>query len=170
MKQDIVDELLQQWAIERPGIDVSALGVVVRLQMLAKLQKRSTATALKQHGLKYWEYDVLSVLRRQGAPFELPSTELAESALLSSGAMTTRIDGLEKDGLVQRRKSKSDGRMMLVRLTERGKSLVDQAIQTRLDHATELLSDMPVRNRKLLARLLRELIIELTSRDENVVP
>lgn len=170
MKQDIVDELLQQWAIERPGIDVSALGVVVRLQMLAKLQKRSTATALKQHGLKHWEYDVLSVLRRQGAPFELPSTELAESALLSSGAMTTRIDGLEKDGLVQRRKSKSDGRMMLVRLTERGKSLVDQAIQTRLDHATELLSDMPVRNRKLLARLLRELIIELTSRDENVVP
>lgn len=167
MKQDIVDELLEQWATERPVIDVSALGVVVRLQMLAKLQKRSTAAELKKHGLKLWEYDVLSVLRRQGAPFELSSTELADAALLSSGAMTTRIDGMEKLGLVTRRRGESDARMMLVRLTQRGKNLVDKAIRTRLENANEMLSGMPARNRKLLAGLLRELLLEVTKHDSD---
>ena len=79
MKKDIVDELLDQWATERPKMNVSSLGVVVRVQMLAKLLQQRTAAALDQHNLKHWEYDVLSVLRRQGEPFELPATEIADA-------------------------------------------------------------------------------------------
>ena len=93
MTDDTVDELLAQWADERPGLDVSALGVVVRLQRLGKLLGRRANRALRRHGLKLWEYDVLSVLRRQGRPFALPATDLARLANLTSGAMTTRIDG-----------------------------------------------------------------------------
>jgi DNA-binding MarR family transcriptional regulator len=162
MKQNIVDDLLVQWARERPGIDVSALGIIVRIQVLAKLQQQSTAAALKRHGLKHWEYDVLSVLRRQGAPFEMPATDIAEAAMLTSGAMTTRIDGLEERGLVTRRRSRSDRRSMLVRLTERGKALVDEAIKTRLENANELLAEIPAADRKTLAALLRRLIPEAT--------
>ncbi len=165
MKKDIVDTLLDQWTRERPGIDVSALGIVVRIQVLAKLQQQSTTAALKLHGLKHWEYDVLSVLRRQGRPFELSATDIADAAMLTSGAMTTRIDGLEERGLVKRRRSRSDKRSMLVRLTERGKSLVDEAIYTRLEHANDLLSAMQAADRTSLASLLRRLILEVTDPD-----
>lgn len=161
MKQDIVDQLLDQWSRERPGMDVSPLGVVVRIQVLAKfLQRRSTA-ALRKHGLKHWEYDVLSVLRRQGEPFELAATEIADAALLTSGAMTTRIDGLESRGLVRRRQSKQDRRSFRVRLTASGRKLVDAAIESRLQDAADALSNIPVAERRRLADSLRELILGL---------
>ena len=158
MSQDFVDELLEQWATERPGIDVSSLGVVVRIQALAKLLQRSASRALKRHELKPWEYDVLSVLRRQGAPFELPASDIATAAFLTSGAMTTRIDGLEQRGLVRRRRSGTDRRSMLVRLSERGKSLVDAAIYTRVEDANEALASIPAADKDRLASLLRKLV------------
>jgi DNA-binding MarR family transcriptional regulator len=142
-------------------MDVSALGVVVRIQMLAKLLKQRTARVLKDHGLKHWEYDVLSVLRRQGAPFELPSTEIADAALLTTEAMTTRIDGLEKRGLVRRRKSRIDARSVLVRLTPQGTELVDRAIEARLEEARQVLSNIPAREQRRLADSLRELLVSI---------
>jgi len=161
MKTDIVDELLNQWSAERPRMDVSALGVVVRIQMLAKLLKQRTARALEDHALKHSEYDVLSVLRRQGAPFELPATEIASSALLTTGAMTTRIDGLEKRGFVRRRKSRKDARSILVRLTPRGIEIVDRAIEARLEEASQVLANIPTAERKQMADSLRELLVSI---------
>ena len=159
INKDIVDELLKQWAEERPGIDVSPLGVVVRIQMLAKLLQQRTTRALKAHDLKLWEYDVLTVLRRQGKPFEMPATEIAGQALLSSGAMTTRIDGLEERGLVSRRRSKEDRRSMLVRLTARGIAVVDGAIESRISDSEDVLAGIPEASRRKLSAALRELML-----------
>lgn len=164
MHRDFVDDLLDQWATERPGIGVSSLGVVVRIQALAKLLQQRTDRALKAHGLRHWEYDVLSVLRRQGAPFELPITEIADAAMLTSGAMTTRIDGLEDRGLVRRVQSKVDRRSTLVRLTKRGLALVDEAIHTRLSDSTDALAAMNTDDRRQLAALLRNLMLQIDTR------
>lgn len=161
MPEDTVDELLQQWAEERPGLDVSALGVVVRIQHLGKLLGHRANRALKRHQLKHWEYDVLSVLRRQGSPFEMPATEIAKAAQLTSGAMTTRIDGLENRGLVSRRPSSDDGRSVLIRLTADGLRLIDQALHTRLEDATDAMSEVPAAERKLLATSLRKMLVDL---------
>lgn len=161
MIKDTVDDLLRQWADERPGMDVSALGVVVRLQVVGKLLQQRANRALKRHGLKLWEYDVLAVLRRQGAPYELPATDIARAAHLTSGAMTTRIDGLEQRGLVRRRQSDSDGRSVLVRLTADGLQLIDLALQTRLDDANSAMAHIPPRERHQLADWLRRMLMEL---------
>jgi DNA-binding MarR family transcriptional regulator len=163
MKEDFVDTQLQQWAQEHPQKDVSSLSVVVRLQLLNKLLQRQTTAALSRHGLKHWEYDVLSVLRRQGEPFELPATEIARAAMLTTGAMTTRINGLEARGLVRRRKSKDDGRSVRVRLTIRGRQLIDFAIDTRLDQADEALANISTNDKKRLAADLRRLLLEFDS-------
>ena len=160
MPKDTVDELLQQWADERPGLDVSALGVVVRLQHLGKLLGRRTNRALKRHGLKHWEYDVLSVLRRRGKPYEMPATDIARAVHLTSGAMTTRIDGLEERALVRRRQSEDDGRSVLVRLTASGLTLIDQAIETRLADANSAMAHVPERERRQLADWLRRMLVD----------
>ncbi|MDZ7644640.1 MAG: hypothetical protein U5K76_10720 [Woeseiaceae bacterium] len=47
MTRNTVEELVRQWGLERPGMDVSALGVVVRLQLLSKLLARRANRALK---------------------------------------------------------------------------------------------------------------------------
>ena len=165
IKSDIVDQLLQQWARERPKMNVSALGVVVRIQMLAKLLQQRTTRALKKHDLKHWEYDVLSALRRQGEPFEMSASDIAHSALLTSGAMTTRIDGLEERGLVERRRSKSDGRSVLVRLTPQGVDLVDKAIEARLEEANDTLADIALDERRQMAAGLRDLLLSIENSD-----
>jgi len=146
-------------------MNVSALGVVVRIQMLAKLLGQRTTRALKEHDLKHWEYDVLSVLRRQGEPFELSATEIAHSALLTSGAMTTRIDGLEDRGLVERRKNVSDGRSVIVRLTAKGVDVVDRAIEARLEEANQTLAEIPLEERRRMASSLRDLLLSIENTD-----
>ena len=161
MKEDIVDTLLQQWGFEHPDKDVSALDVVVRLQLLARSLQRRTTAAMARHELKLWEYDVPSVLRRQGQPFEMPATDIARAADLTIGAMTTRIDGLESCGLVRRGKCRIDGRAVPVRLTAKGKRLVDRAIDTRLHDADAALAGIPLRDRRRLAYRLRQLMLDV---------
>jgi len=160
MKNDMVDDLLQQWAEERPGLDASALGVVVRIQLLGKLLGNRTNHALKQHDLKHWEYDVLSVLRRQGEPFAMPATDIARAVHLTSGAMTTRIDGLEQRKLVRRRQSKNDGRSVIVKLSAKGRRLIDQAMQTRFEDAISVMKNIVPKEQHKLEEQLRRLLLD----------
>jgi len=162
METDAVDRLLAQWREERPELDVSGLALVVRIEMIAKLLKRDTARSLSQTSLKPWEYDVLSALRRQGAPFELPSTDLARASLLTPGAMTTRIDQLESRRLVRRRQDPEDGRSILVRLTAHGRRLIDAAIHARLEAADRSVSGLDAGERRAVEDSMRKLLLSLS--------
>ncbi|MCC7488378.1 MAG: MarR family transcriptional regulator [Gammaproteobacteria bacterium] len=157
--EDQVDKLLGQWARERPELDCSSLSVVVRVQFLAKLCQKEAERALAGLGLRLWEYDVLSALRRQGAPFQLPATALARASMLTSGAMTNRIDRLEARGLVLRATEPSDRRGVNVRLTERGHQLIDQAIGARLTAADSQLGALSGQERRAASAALRKVLL-----------
>jgi DNA-binding MarR family transcriptional regulator len=161
MTDDSVDKVLEQWREERPDLDVSGLGLVVRVDLLAKRFKQGTAEGLAKLGLKTWEYDVVSALRRQGPPYELPATELARASLLTTGAMTTRIDQLEARGLVRREADPDDRRGVRVRLTARGVSLVDEAFTARLAAAESSLDGLREADRKAVVAGLRKLMVAL---------
>ena len=166
MNSDSVDHLLAQWRRERPDQDVSGLGLVVRVELLAKRLQRGTARMLKALGLKPWEYDVLSALRRQGPPYRLPATRLASYSLLSTGAMTTRIDQLEARGWVRREPDPDDRRGVRVVLTSSGLELVDEAFKARLAAAKSSLDGLASGDRESIDVGLRKLMIQL----ENSTP
>ena len=157
MKNDAVDDILEQWLEERPELDTASLGVVVRVMSLYKTFLRQASNALLPLDLELFEYDVLSALRRQGQPYALAATGLAKETELSSGAMTNRVDKLEGRGLVRRRPDATDRRGVIVSLTARGRNVIDQAIQLRLDAADESLGNISRRERKDLALLLRKI-------------
>lgn len=161
MSTDLVDQLLAQWRQERPDQDVSGLGLVVRIELLAKHLQRGTAGALAELGLKTWEYDVLSALRRQGPPYELPATGLARFSLLSTGAMTTRIDQLEEKGWVRREPDRDDRRGVRVILTAAGVGLVDEAFKARLNAAESSLHVLGKGERESVDGGLRKLMVWL---------
>lgn len=156
MKKDAVDDILDQWSEERPELDTSSLGVVVRIISLNRAFLRQAAEALEPLNLEVFEYDVLSALCRQGRPYSLPATGLAAETGLSSGAMTNRIDKLEARGLVRRRPNDEDRRAVMVSLTPDGKRAIDDAIQARLDAADNSLKGITSRERSNLAALLRK--------------
>ena len=155
--RDAVDAILDQWAAERPDVDVSAIAVIGRISRLEKRLAAELARVFALHGLEHWEYDVLATLRRSGAPFELTVGEMLESMMLASGTITHRIDRLEGRGLVERRPDPNDGRVVRVRLSRSGKTLVERALVDHAANEERLLSGLSSRERDQLAALLRRL-------------
>jgi DNA-binding MarR family transcriptional regulator len=155
MNKDVIDKLQNDWSVQRPDLNIAPMGVVLRIQALAKIFGDQTATRLQDFDLQWWQYDVLSTLRRQGSPFIMAATELAEANMLTSGAMTNRIDRLEEDKLVRRIKDDNDGRRVLVQLTRDGIKLVEEATKARFETATEALEGLNAQQRDSLSDLLR---------------
>jgi DNA-binding MarR family transcriptional regulator len=159
MNRDIIDELQSDWRIQRPDLDAEAMGVVLRIQRLAKMLGEQASDCLRDYDLQWWQYDVLSALRRRGQPYTMAATELAGTTRLTSGAMTNRIDRLEKAGLVRRLEDPNDRRRVLVQLSRRGLRVVEDATEARFQAATEALQDLDQRKRAQLSNLLRLVLL-----------
>lgn len=163
MQTDVVDQVLSQWKCERPQLDARPLAVVGRILRLAGILERRANLALEPFELRIWAFDVLGTLRRHGKPYEMTPTALMQSAMLSSGAMTNRLDQLERLGLVVRKPAPNDRRSLLVCLTAKGCKLIEQAAPARFDEAAEVVQNLSPAERKLLAELLRKLLLATES-------
>ena len=155
-QRDAVDEMLEQWARERPDLDSAGMGIVLRIQFLAGIFSSRLKEVLRPFGLAPWEFDVLSALRRAGSSGLTPK-DLCEAAQLTSGAMTHRIDRLEEPGYVRRRHDRADRRSINVTLTPKGRNLIDKVIGARMVDAAESVASLGKRQRGELAALLRAL-------------
>ena len=162
---DHVDEILAQWRRERPDLDVAPLGLFGRLFRVVHLSDETLAKGLTQYGLQPGWFDLLAALRRAGVPYELNPTQLMRATLLSSSGMTKRLDRMEAAGLVERRPDPNDRRGTLVRLTRRGKSVIDRAVETHVANEERLLGALSAADRRTLDRLLKNLLIDLERGD-----
>ncbi|MEU3776579.1 MarR family transcriptional regulator [Streptomyces sp. NPDC032472] len=138
---DHVARIQAEWARERPDLDVGPQGVIGRLHRLGLLLTDRLALVYRRYGLSEGEFDVLAALRRAGEPFERAPGELAVHTMVTTGAMTKRIDRLERDGLVARRRSAADGRGRVVALTPAGLELIDRAFTEHMENERTLLED-----------------------------
>ncbi len=155
---DEVDRIVAAWQRERPDLDVEPLSVLSRVSRLARHLDLARRSAFDRHDLELWEFDVLSALRRAGAPYQLSPGALVTQTLVTSGTMTNRIDRLAARGLVERLPVPADRRGVLVRLTPAGRARVDAALEDLLRVEHGLLASLPERDRQTLAALLRELV------------
>jgi DNA-binding MarR family transcriptional regulator len=153
---DHVDEIVDQWGAERPDLDSSPLHVIGRISRLADLVDELLRPVFAARGLSDGDFDVLATLRRSGPPYELTPTELSASTMVTSGAVTKRVDRLVGAGLVERRVSTSDARGRHVRLTDRGRALMDEAYPVHLRNEARLLAGLTAQEREQLAALLRK--------------
>jgi DNA-binding MarR family transcriptional regulator len=152
------------WQRERPDLDVAPLEVLSRVSRLARHLDRARSAAFTEHDLESWEFDVLSALRRAGAPYELSPGQLVTQTLVTSGTMTNRVDRLTARGLVLRLPDARDRRGVIVRLTEAGRRRVDDAFAGLLDRERDLLGGIGPDDRARLATLLRELVSPFDAR------
>ncbi|WP_042412651.1 MarR family winged helix-turn-helix transcriptional regulator [Streptacidiphilus anmyonensis] len=156
--EDEVDRLVAAWRRERPDLDVEPLEVLSRVSRLARHLDRARRAAFAEHALEPWEFDVLTALRRAGAPYQLSPGQLLTQTLVTSGTMTNRIDRLAGKGLVQRLPDPDDRRGVLVRLTQGGQERADAALSGLLDHERAILGELSTSQRGDLAGLLRQLV------------
>lgn len=155
---DEVDRIVAAWARERPDLDVTPLTVLSRVTRLARHLDLARRGAFARHGLETWEFDVLSALRRAGAPYRLSPGALLPQTLVTSGTMTNRIDRLAERALVERGPAPDDRRGVLVELTPLGLVRVDDALADLLAVERGLLGELAEPDRACLADLLRDLL------------
>ena len=130
-----------------------------RITRAGLLQGASFARVFAPYGISFGEYLVLAALRRAGPPYQMNPTRLFNSVILSSGAMTNRLDRLEEMDLVERLPDPSDRRGRLVALTDKGRELVDAAVVDHLANEEHLLAGLDPQERLQLAGLLRKLLL-----------
>lgn len=151
---DHVARIQAEWAKERPDLDTRAQGVIGRLHRLAGHLTEQLLVVYRRYGLGEGEFDVLATLRRAGPPYERAPGELARFTMVTTGAMTKRVDRLERDGLVTRRPSTVDGRGRVVALTTAGRELIDRAFTDHMANERRLLSELSEEDAAALETLL----------------
>ncbi|GAA3262614.1 MarR family winged helix-turn-helix transcriptional regulator [Nonomuraea helvata] len=158
---DAVDVIMTQWLRERPDVDTWPMGIVGRVSRLARLLDRELKEFFAAHGLERWEFDVLATLRRSGAPYELTAGALNRAAMVTSGAITNRIDRLAAKGLVERMPDEGDRRSIRVRLTGPGLAKIDELVAPHVENEARLLATLAPEERDQLAGLMRGLLESL---------
>jgi DNA-binding MarR family transcriptional regulator len=159
--RDQVDVILTQWSQERPDLDASPMEVFGRILRASRYTDIALQRVFQRYGLDFGLFDVLASLRRQGPPFRLPPSELSRWCMLTSGAMTKRLDRLEQAGLIVRRAAADDRRSVLVELSPAGLALIDQVVIEHVENERQLLAPLTPEMRDELAALLRRLLAHL---------
>lgn len=151
---DHVATVMSQWRQERPDLDPSPQGIIGRLHRVAGRLTEELGAVYAAHGLGEGEFDILATLRRQGAPYALTAGELAAQTMVTTGAVTKRVDRCLARGWVTRAPSTADGRGRVIGLTEAGRALIDAAFTEHLANEERLLAPFDTRERAQLAELL----------------
>ena len=164
--RDHVDRWLENaWLQDIPNLDLEVEGIVDRMNGLSRRFKRALNQTIAEHGLSFEEWDVLGALRRAGPPFRRSAGELAEISDLSSGAMTSRLDRLEKAGLVKRLPDPNDRRGVLIELTKTGQEKWLETTGAGAAQEALMASALTQREKKQLNALLRKLMVEFERRE-----
>lgn len=163
MERDVVDHIAGQWAQVRPDVDTAPMRVIGRVSRLSRLIDRRLGENFARFDLADWGYDVLATLRRAGEPHELSAGDLVRHTMVTTGAMTNRIDRLAERGLVERRPAQ-DRRKVLVGLTPAGLALVDEVVASHLATEAEILGALTDSQRRHLEDALRVVLLSLGDR------
>lgn len=158
---DEVDRIVAAWRHERPDLDVSPMEVLSRVSRLSKQLDKARKVTFHNHGLEVWAFDVLSALRRSGAPYQLSPSRLIGEMMVTSGTMTNRIDRMVTHGLVVRSPDPSDRRVVHVQITALGIEKVDAAISDLVADEAVLLEAVGGEGAQDLGELLKALLVPL---------
>jgi DNA-binding MarR family transcriptional regulator len=149
--------VLSQWRRERPEIDPSSIAVCGAIWQCGERLRRGVLSNLSQSDLDFSGFDVIMTLRRQGRGQALSPSALAKEMMLSTSAMTNRLDRLERRGLIARRRDPNDRRGLKIVLSDAGFALVDGIFASHVVTIENMLAHLKTNERDQLRDLLSKI-------------
>lgn len=159
MHMDPVQKKVQQWSKQLPNLNTKPMALIARLQQTTKEMNGELCASFEHYKLTNASFDVLATLLRTGPPHSLSPSELLEQMHITSGTMTTRIDKLEKKGLVKRKTKKNDKRSVNVGLTKKGLKLIDEVIVEHVKDQEKIVSVFDAEEQLLFISLLQKYLV-----------
>lgn len=166
--RDSIDDFVERACKIFPRLDPEVEGIVDRICKLAKKFDGILEHGTSEFDLNKGEYKLLAQLRQRDPDFAMSPGELGECLMLSSGAMTNRLDGLEAAGLITREPDREDRRALIVRLTPAGTAKIDRAVNAGIDNEIAVMSVLSPAEQKRLNALLRKLVLSFERRPQPV--
>lgn len=164
---DGIDRVIEQWNLERPDINVSSMGIISRIWRAGRFLERKREKELAEWSTDRGTVDILSMLRRSGAPYRRTAGDLTRNSLITSGGVSQRLEKLERGGLVTRHVDMADRRRVEVQLTDRGVDLIDSVFGDVMEREERALAQaLTADERQMLGILLRKLLVALEPGDE----
>jgi DNA-binding MarR family transcriptional regulator len=161
-RRQTADEILSTRAENWPEAATPITHLMVRVFRFSNLVLENATREVAVHGLTLTEFEVLASLRKAPPPRELAPTELYGAVLISSGGLTKVLYALERRGLIKRGKGEADRRSKPVRLTAKGRALVERAMVDVVRSDGELIYRALSKGEvERLTRLLRKLLAHL---------
>lgn len=159
VESDSVDRIVAAWRRRDPQLESNSLEVTGRLVLCASYYQRLVTAVVGRFGLSIADFDVLNTLRREGDETGTKPTDLARSSLVTTGAMTARLDRLERSGLIRREPDPADRRGVLIRLTSQGSKVARRALDELIAANEVFLEPLGASRRESLASALRLLLV-----------
>ena len=164
-ERDHVDRFLERLvALDHPDIDLEVEALVERIGGINRRLKKGMETVLAEYDLTWPEWSVMSTLRF-GTDHRSSPGELAGDLEISSGAMTSRLDRLERQGFVRRLPDPEDRRGIVVELTPEGRAAWDRAAGIAGRREAFFASALTKTEQRQLNKLLRKLMLAFESRE-----
>ena len=120
------ETVLKKLAHEFPQIDPIAVAAHIRIRNLASQVNRVTERQLNKFGLSIARAGILIFLYDNEAG--LPPSEIARLLGVSRANLTNMVEALQEQGLIKRETNKSDGRIVQLQLTPKGRSLCQEFV------------------------------------------
>ena len=152
-----LDGILAQWQRERPDLDTGCMLVFGAIWRAGHRAMQGLKPNMDRYGLDFPSMDVLLTLRRNGRDNSLSPSGMAADMMLSAGAMTARLDKLEKRGLIQRSRDPDDRRGVRISLTDDGFDLADTVVTGHVAAEEAMLSGLTPAERQTLMDLLQRI-------------
>jgi DNA-binding MarR family transcriptional regulator len=164
--RDHVDRFLDEIRSELPAdLDLEVEGIVDRINGINWRIRKMLDETLDQYDLTSGDWKVLCSLHWKGKPHRRSAGELARIADLSSGAMTNRLDRLEKAGFVKRLPDPNDRRGVVVEITKAGQKAWLESAGAEAAQEALIAAALSDREKKQLNSLLRRLMLEFERRE-----
>lgn len=161
-----VDALLRERAEHWPEATTPAAEAMMRVFRLSKLAIANASELVSRQGLSLTEFEALASLRGAPPPHELTPGALYDAILISSGGLTKVMRGLAARGLVSRGAGEADRRSKPVRLTEKGRNIIEPAMAEVLDSdRTRTFAGISAAELATLAALLHKLLVAIERTD-----
>jgi DNA-binding MarR family transcriptional regulator len=158
---DWTDSLLASWAAVQPWFEPATYDVTARISRIALHVARRQEEVFSRFGLNRGDVGVLSALRFAGPSQQLSPTQLFKGLMLSSAGITSRLDRLEKRGLVRRERHPNDRRGVLVELTDEGRVVLDESVKANTVSEREFIKTLDADEARQLAGLLKKMLAGL---------
>jgi DNA-binding MarR family transcriptional regulator len=150
------EERVRALTTRYPDQNFEAIDVTIALGRAASTVERLLARRLKGYEMTPVALQVLiSVLLADGGPIDL--TTLGAQIRVTKANVSLVLQGLERQDLVERVTEPTDGRRIRVRLTPRGRDVLDEVVPLAQGTMEEALEPLSVRDRRELRRLLRRI-------------